>query len=201
MSRALSLRKFLGMARRDWSAEGDAALLRAASRGEEAACRTLLERHTPRLLGLLDRAQRDPALSEDLAQEAFLRALAQAHTLREEGAFFPWLARIALRLAIDAQRKRRLELTGPVPPELPSDRPPPDARLAQADDEAQVRAALERLRPRHREVLGLMYFGALSVREIASAVGRSEVAVRKDLERARRALRDELEPWFAEVSA
>ena len=55
-----------------------------------------------------------------------------------------------------------------------------------------LRKALEQLPPMHRDVLYLMYFEELSVKEIAGFLGLTEAAVKKRLERARQALRSVL---------
>jgi RNA polymerase sigma-70 factor (ECF subfamily) len=45
--------------------------------------------------------------AEDVAQEAFVRAYAQFHRLRDRSRFRPWLVRVTWRLALDRQRSER----------------------------------------------------------------------------------------------
>src|SRR5688572_32798669 len=87
----------------DTKALGDARLLELAKQGRESAARELLERYGHRLLSIVEAAHGDLAVSEDIVQETFIRAIHQGHQLREESSVFPWLVRIALRVAIRSE--------------------------------------------------------------------------------------------------
>ena len=67
-----------------------------------------------------------------------------------------------------------------------------------ADDAAEVRAALERLAPAHRDVLVLRYAEGLGYDEIASVVGVPVGTVRSRLWHAKRAARAILQPGEGE---
>lgn len=181
----------------DLQARPDLELLELAGRRDEGACRELLDRYGPRLLGIVQAAHGDLSAGEDVVQEAFLRAIQQRGQLRQEASFFPWLVRIALRVAIDLRRKTKRETL--VGEDLEQDAGPeagPDQRLHEAEDVAQVKAALAQLRAYPRELLVLRYFNGFSVAELADVYEKSEVAIRKDLQRARDAMRDHLADWF-----
>src|SRR5262249_7114525 len=120
---------------RSVKAEGDRALLTLARSGDEKACRELIDRHGARLLQIVRAAHGDLGLAEDVVQETFIRALAQAEQLREESSMVPWLVRIALRVAIDHRRKVRRETLTDQALEVPSERElSPDRSLAAAED-------------------------------------------------------------------
>lgn len=173
----------------------DGDLLRRAGRGEEPACRELLRRHGPRLFSVVEATHRDPSLAEDVVQEAFLRAIERADQLRDEARMFPWLVRIALRVAIDHKRKTRREAPleeGWDAPTRPEDGP--HARAASRQDALLVEKALAELPSYPRELVAMRYFAHLSTAELAEVFGKSEVAIRKDLQRARGRLKDALLP-------
>lgn len=65
----------------------------------------------------------------------------------------------------------------------------PSGGLERAERRAAVRAALDRLRPRDREVLVLRYLEDLTTREVAAVLGVSEGAVKMRHVRALDALR------------
>ena len=196
-----SIRAFFGRAAsepRFLEGQSDAKLLTLARDGNQRACTELFARHGERLFSIVEAAHSDLGVTEDLVQDSFLRAIRSAHQLREATSFFPWLVRIAMNLAHDHRHKRRRETLTAATPERVSD-VLHDEQIADAEDAARVRAALDILRPRARQILVLRYFSSFSIAEIAEVVDKSEVAVRKELQRARQALADELGDWF-EVS-
>ena len=201
------------MARRD---EPDTdQLLDDASRGDAAARGRLLDRHRARLKRMvavrLDRrlaARVDPS---DLVQEALAEAAAKLDTfLRTRPLpFFPWLRRLAQERIADAHRHHlragRRSVTREAPAGLPAESAwqlaerllavssGPSADLQRQERRARVRAALERLPERDREVLVLRHLEQLSTAEAAEVLGCSNGAVKVRLLRALQRLRDLLD--------
>ncbi|MCA9550880.1 MAG: sigma-70 family RNA polymerase sigma factor [Myxococcales bacterium] len=192
--------RLLGRRAARWEAMSDGALLGQAKRGDERACRELLARHGPRLWAAVEATHRDPGLAEDVVQETLLRAIDRADQLMDEHRAFPWLVRIALRVAIDHKRKVRREAlleegwdaAGP-----PEDAP--DQHLASAEDARRVSAAVAQLDDYPRELVSLRYFAHLSAAELGEVFGKTDVAIRKDLQRARAQLRVALAPWMEDA--
>jgi RNA polymerase sigma-70 factor, ECF subfamily len=129
----------------------------------------------------------DGADAEDVTSATFERAL------RYRSSFDPrrgdpaaWLIGIARRCIADAAH-RPDTLTGDLP-ELPGD----------TDDDAHsrldLRAALERLDERDRELLALRYGADLTARQIAELLELKTNAVEVALHRALARLRDGLDP-------
>jgi RNA polymerase sigma-70 factor, ECF subfamily len=138
----------------------------------------------PALVRFLYRKVWDPASAEDLAQEAFARAL-ESQPANVRG----WLFVVAANLARDAARRavrerRHLTLARREPAACA---PPADAMADAARERAQVRAALDQLSPRDREVL-LLWDAGISYDEIARQTGLARGAVGTTLARARRRL-------------
>lgn len=136
------------------------------------------------LVRFLYRKVWDAERAEDLAQEAFARALVH----RPENAR-GWLFVVAANMARDearrqARERRHLTLLKNEPA---SAAPMPDEVLAAAQDRARLRRALEQLTPRDREVL-LLWDAGQSYDEIASQTGLAPGAVGTTLARARRRL-------------
>ena len=182
----------------DTQALGDRELLERAGEGDEGACKELLGRYGSRLLSVVRATHGDLALDDDIVQETFIRAIRQNGQLKEEASLFPWLVRIALRVAIDHRRRHRREtLTDVWPESTEAAEPGPFEQMQASEDAAHVKAALGRLKPYPRELLVLRYFTSFSVAELAEVFQKSEVAIRKDLQRAREQMRKHLEPWFA----
>ncbi|MCK8784558.1 sigma-70 family RNA polymerase sigma factor [Roseomonas sp. NAR14] len=142
---------------------------------------------------------RDPAVAEDVVQEALLRALRYQDGRR--GAVRPWLLRIvrnAAYAAIGARRRlAEVPLEGeavaapPAPPfgdalgDAPGD---PEAAFARRQALERLDGALAALPEELRECLVLRELEELSYREIAQVTGVAIGTVMSRLWRARRAL-------------
>jgi RNA polymerase sigma-70 factor (ECF subfamily) len=117
---------------------------------------------------------RDRSAAEDITALAFERAYRRRRTFdRRRGEERAWLFGIARNAALDELRRRR-RLTG-----LVAD--PQDAAEPTAEDHADValrrtavRAALDTLSARERELVALKFHGGLSGAEMAEVLGVSE---------------------------
>ncbi|MCD2468226.1 RNA polymerase sigma-70 factor [Streptomyces sp. MBT42] len=160
------------------------------------------EEHRSMLLGVAYRMLGRAADAEDVVQEAWLRWTAEDRTeVREPRAF---LVRITARLAIDRLRQaqaRRESYVGPWLPEpVVTDFGPtaPDTaeRALLADSVSlAVLVVLESLSPLERAVFVLREAFGFPYAEIATALDRSEAAVRQLAGRARRHV-DEGKPRY-----
>jgi RNA polymerase sigma-70 factor (ECF subfamily) len=178
------------------------ALIEQARRGDASARQQLLTRHRERLGRMvavrLDRrlaARVDPS---DVVQET-LAAAAQklpAYLRERPLPFYPWLRAIALeRVSKVHQRhlragRRSVTREEPGLESLPDESaltlarmlidsgPSPSRQLLRKELRGQVQAALARLRPQERDILVMRYLEQLSNKEIASALGISEGAVK-----------------------
>jgi RNA polymerase sigma-70 factor (ECF subfamily) len=136
------------------------------------------------LVRFLYRKVWDADRAEDLAQEAFARALVH----KPENAR-GWLFVVAANMARDEARRAMREkrhltlLTNDAPDPVPA----PDAAVVAEMEREKVRAALERLTPRDRDVL-LLWDAGLSYQEIAAQTGLAPGAIGTTLARARRRL-------------
>ena len=136
------------------------------------------------LVRFLYRKVWDPDRAEDLAQEAFTRAVVHKPE-NPRGWLFIVAANMARDEARQAARERR-HLTLLKGGEE-STAPPPDDVVHAELDRARVRAALDELAPRDREVL-LLWDAGLSYDEIAAQTRLARGAVGTTLARARRRL-------------
>ncbi|MEM6993188.1 MAG: sigma-70 family RNA polymerase sigma factor [Myxococcota bacterium] len=176
--------------------ELDLRTLREAQRGEPGACRALIARYR-RPVGSLLRRMLLPAgldaLTEDLAQESFLRAFRALPRFEPDGAakLSTWLLRIAARLAINELQRVR-----------PPTRPLADVAVVAtnaADDEHRrkaigraIREAVSQLQPEYRAAFLLREYHGLEYSEIAESLELDIGTVKSRLHRARTALRTRL---------
>src|SRR5471030_1727569 len=83
----------------------DLELVALAAAGGRAPFGELVRRHASAVRALLRRMGADPALADDLAQDAFLAAFEQISEFRGEGTFQAWVKRIAARLYVRRWRR------------------------------------------------------------------------------------------------
>lgn len=142
--------------------------------------------HT-QLVRYLTRKLGDRDWAEEVAQEAFVRALRQEHLTNERA----WLFTVANNLVRDearkdARRRRHLELLRAEAQAEEAVEPEPTS-LERAQEAARARRAIEALGERDRNAL-LMREEGLDYHEIAEALGLSFGSIGTTLARARRRL-------------
>lgn len=160
----------------------DAALVQRWQRGDLAAASIAIQRHEAMVYAATFRLLRHHALSEDICQEAFLRAHERIGTLREPTAFGGWVRQIAVRLAIDELRRTA---PGPLSEEEPDPLPGPDTLVEDMDTLERFRAQLDALPLAQRAVVVMRDVEGFSIRETAEQLSISEAAVKMRLTRAR----------------
>ena len=134
--------------------------------------------------------------AEDAVQEAFVKAYQALGRFRTGAAFRPWLMRIVANEAINRRRSARRHAVlvarsaegRPVEDAVPS---PEGAALAR-EQERELLAAMNRLRPEDRLVVAYRYWFDLSESEMAEAMGCRPGTVKSRLSRALDRLRNEL---------
>lgn len=170
--------------------DGDEALVRLARRGDRRALDALIRTHGGAVRAILRKITGDPHRADDIAQEAFLRAIDAIRRIRSGVPFRPWLIAIARNIAIDwsrrSKRYREVEMQNP-------------DILACADSVAEPRRsydagprvwnAVRRLSERDRRLVVLRYGRGLTNIQVARECGVSEDAVKVSLHRSRRRLR------------
>jgi RNA polymerase sigma factor (sigma-70 family) len=170
----------------------DEALLAGLTFGDAEAGRAFVQRFQSRVFGLALAILRDPALAEDIAQEAFLRAWRHGPSYDpRRGTVAAWLLRITRNLAIDALRLRRAEVMDP--DVLAGLVPPDDASVEEAAmtsaSAAAVRRALRSLPEEQARALMLAAFYGRTAEEISRAeaipLGTAKNRIRLGLRRIR----------------
>jgi len=167
--------------------DGLDATLRAASRGETAAWRILVEQYAPRVFGLLRSRCGDPDLAEELTQSAFCTVAEklgsdQAGGYVEQGHFESWLFQIAMNRLRDEMRRRKRQAVGTgnddnneLLTNREDNRETGGIKSFDKHDDQQarfhaLRIAMEQLSTADREVIELRHMGGLSYKQIAAVL-------------------------------
>jgi RNA polymerase sigma-70 factor (ECF subfamily) len=171
----------------DVDLQRDRVLVERFQAGDDAAFDELYRRYHRRLARFCQKRVVDRSEAEDVAQEAFVRALTAMPGFEGERRFYPWVSVIAARLCVDTHRRqsRTWPVANPDPGAIDADL----ERIEREADHALLAMALQRLHPRHREVLRLREQEGWSYQRIADHYGVSLGTVEALLFRARRALR------------
>lgn len=173
----------------------DIDLVRQALAGSEAAYADLLGRFQRPVFSLVRRMVSDPAIAEDLAQEAFVKAFRALGSFDQRRKFSSWLFKIAHNTTIDHLRKKQLDTVAleTSEPDLPDlmtvlpdrDSESPETGIHRKDLAAALEAALRSLRPAYREALLLRFQEGLTYEEIAEITELPLGTVKTHLHRAR----------------
>jgi RNA polymerase sigma-70 factor (ECF subfamily) len=187
-----------GMAEGTQSQRQEAAwaeLMRAAQAGDARGYERLLREITPFLRSLARRYCRGTAQAEDVVQDVLLTVHRIRHTWDPQRPFSPWLAAITARRGIDrirrASRISRHEVSDELALETfaaPSANNESGAlRAAQA-----IEPLLAALPERQRRALEAVKLRGLSVAQAAAESGQSVAAVKVNVHRAVKALRQQV---------
>jgi RNA polymerase sigma factor (sigma-70 family) len=105
-------------------AAAEATLVALAIAGDDQAFEQLVRRRQGFVRALLHRLCRDPALSDDLAQQVFLQAWRSLRALRSAGAFGAWLRRLAVNTWLQHLRAQHADTAAITDGELASQSAP-----------------------------------------------------------------------------
>jgi len=181
-----------------WQSADDAALLAASVRRDARAFGVLVQRYHRDVFRVVWRLSKGAADAEDIAQEAFLRLWANPAQIREARALKGWLLRVGSNLVMDRYRRRPeddLDAAG----EIADAAPDPSEQLELADVSQTVDAAVAQLPDRQRQALVLVHFEHMSNIAAAAVMELSVDALESLLARARRRLKELLEPKGREL--
>lgn len=186
----------------------DREAVRRVQAGETEAFEVLVEKYKRKTFRLAYGVLRDQEEALDVAQEAFVKAFRSLPKFKGDSAFYTWLFRITMNLALDRRRQRvtRARSMGAedVPPEewertAVAPERGPDEEAAGAERRARIARALESLPAHHRSIIILSDIEGLAYREIAEVLDIPMGTVMSRLHNARKRLRDALGSGFLAV--
>jgi RNA polymerase sigma-70 factor (ECF subfamily) len=165
-----------------------------AQTGDRLAYEDLLTKVSVLVRALVRRRVGEVAWADDVVQETLMAVHRARHTYDPARPFAPWMYAIAQNRLIDALRVQRRRLLRELDTETS---PEPARRPLQERDAllADVRRAVSDLPDKQRQVIELLKFEELSVREVASRLDMSEANVKVTAHRGYRALRKRIEEW------
>jgi RNA polymerase sigma-70 factor, ECF subfamily len=172
----------------------DAWLLHRIGQGDEDAMAEFYREHGRVVFAQVLLVLCERALAEEIVQDTMLAVWRGARSFRGDCSVRSWVIAIARRQTRDRLRARRLRVVDDAfLAELPGLDPGPEVLALDRAELAEVRSAIRKLAPAHREVLGLAFGAGLSLPEVASVLEIPVGTVKSRLTSARAALSRTLE--------
>jgi RNA polymerase sigma factor (sigma-70 family) len=174
------------------------AQMAAAQAGDRAAYEALLRDCVPLIKAIAGRKGVPADRCDDVVQDVLLTVHRARQTYDPARSFTAWLSVITERRAIDllrrVHRRDARELHVPLAFEAyPDDHADPARGVESADAAGRVNEALSTLPPRQREAVEALVLKEQSLSEAAASTRHTKVALKVNLHRALKALRQKLE--------
>jgi RNA polymerase sigma-70 factor, ECF subfamily len=186
--------------------EDDREAVRRVQAGDTEAFEPLVEKYKRKVFRLAYQVLRDQEEALDVAQEAFVKAFRALPAFKGDSAFYTWLFRITMNVALDRKRQRATRArslgTEDVPPQewertATTTDPDPEDVASGVERRERIRKGLDSLSEHHRTIIILSDIEGLQYREIAEVLGIPMGTVMSRLHHARKRLREVLGPGFA----
>lgn len=181
--------------------ERDAELMLRVREGDETSFALLLERHRTPLVHFLYRMVQNRPVSEELAQEVFLRVYRSRESYQPTAKFTTWLYRIATHLALNSIRDNKKEkghrsldeeVGEGMERQVADQGPTVEQAMLKEARMREVRQAIEGLPEKQRAAVLLHKYEGLGYVQIANVLECSESAIKSLLFRAYETLRGRL---------
>ncbi len=172
------------------AADPDRELMERFRSGERAAFDQLVRRHQKQIWRLVWRYVKRDADAADVTQQAFVRAFKGMAAFRGTSSVRSWLYRIAINCALSWLRDHKREQPSEIDSAAVSDATPAPTQLIANQDNAALRAAIEKLPPKQKLVLELRVFDDLSFKEVAELAECTENTAKVNFHYAVKKLRE-----------
>lgn len=172
-------------------------LIGRAQGGDRAAVRELVDGHKDRLFAFIWRMTHNHHDTEEICQEAFLKAFAALDTFSVEYRFSTWLFTIGYRICLNRMRRRRVFVDFSGWESMQSAEADDSESVLESEEARKLRGtvwgAVEQLTPPQRATVLLFYRHEMGCQEIARVLELPVATVKSHLHRARLRLREILE--------
>ena len=180
-------------------------LISRALEGDRSAFAELVLRNQDRLFASMMQVTGSPEESEEVVQDAFIRAFVKLDTFQQNSQFFTWLYRIAFNSALTRRRRKKARISLDHAREnngleISDVSESVDEPMLRDERVRMVRQAMTQLTDEHRDILTLREMEENSYEEIAQILEISIGTVRSRLSRARKQLKLTLESMQREES-
>ena len=174
---------------------------RLARDGDARAFERLYRRHAPAAYATAVRLTHDADAAQDIAHDAWVRAVESLDRFSRHSSFRSWLTGILINCHRERSRGRRREVADDdASQEMIADPSGGDPLDGSRIDSLDLEAAIAALAPRFREVFVLHDIEGFTHEEIATMLGLVPGTSKSQLARARRRIRELLESGIPRVA-
>ncbi|MCU0635264.1 MAG: RNA polymerase sigma-70 factor [Gemmatimonadaceae bacterium] len=175
----------------------DQELLERLRSGDSGAFDTIFRTWYAPLVRYVDAMLRVRADAEEIAQEVLLELWRRRAQLAEQGSVQAYLFQSARNRALNHVRHERVQQrAAPLLARSEGVAARADNDVIEGEIAEAIRAAIDSLPPRCREVFELSRIHGLKQTEIAETLGVTVKAVEAQMARALRTMREQLAPWL-----
>ena len=163
--------------------------------GDESGLVELIRIYKDGLILYLNTIVGNLTVAEELCEDTFVKLGVNRPKYSGKASFKTWLYTIARNIAVDYLRSYARKSTVPLDDclEICDDSPTLAESYIIEEDKLAVHRTMARLKPEHRQVLWLVYFEEMSVKDSAAVIKKSVHATEMLIHRAKLALKRELE--------
>ena len=178
-------------------------LITRSQNGDMDAFEELVARYERRVYSIAFRFMGNQEDASDLAQEAFLKAYQAIKNFRQEASFSTWICRIVSNVCRDQLRKAKRTIQtsldeevwleeGTVTKQVKDHAPTTEQVYERKELKEYLQGLINNLNPEYRMVVVLRDIQGYSYEEIAEMLNCSLGTVKSRLNRARKALREQI---------
>jgi RNA polymerase sigma-70 factor (ECF subfamily) len=188
----------------EWIIMDERDLVRRSKEGDDEAFGVLVKKYKTKVYHLAYSLTHDSQISDDLAQEVFIKAYFALDKFREKSEFGTWIYRIAVNHGRDFLRKKNRLIQVPFEDIIGKISAQEDETLPEEKEQKEtqrrkiVHAAIQTLPDKYKVILSLRDIQDFSYSEITKILDISPGTVDSRLHRARKMLRNKLEPFFSQ---
>jgi RNA polymerase sigma factor (sigma-70 family) len=168
----------------------DETIMKRVKEGNLAELSVLFERYHVKLYNFMLRLTFDRLVSQDLTQNLFYRIIKYRHTFKEDHSFKSWIYQLARNIHIDFCKQQQKAMERYTQVEEYNENFAEEKEGFNEEEYEKLERAMARLSPEQKEILVLSRFQGLKYEEISSIRDLSVPAIKVQVHRAIKQLRE-----------
>ena len=162
--------------------------------GDDNAFAEIIREYRDGLILFINSYVSDICQAEDLAEDTFIKLVTKRPKYNGKASFKTWLYTIGGNVAKDYLRKTAGKNTLPLEDfAITADEQELETVVLKNEQKIAVHRSMNKLSPEYRQILWLIYFEGMSMKDASAVIGKKTHAAENLAYKARQALRSQLE--------